>query len=67
MDWPLLSCIGERDDDTTYFAERSAFIRNPQEYAQLILLPPTPILSHCMIMSLYNEQELADHKRYSQI
>jgi hypothetical protein len=67
MGWLSLSCIGERDDDTTALRRESAFIRNPQEYARLILLPPTPILSHCIIMSLYNEQELADHKRYSQI
>lgn len=68
MDWPWLSCIGERDDDTTWLLRReSAFIRNLQEYARLILLPPTPILPPCIIMSLYNEQELADHKRYSQI
>jgi hypothetical protein len=42
-----------------------SFIRNLHEHALLIL--PTSHFPHCGIMSLYNEQELADHKRYSQI
>jgi hypothetical protein len=47
----------QADDDTIYSRSARICPTDPSYF-------PLP---HCGIMSLYNEQELADHKRYSQI